>query len=128
MSLAHLKSKRKPTGGQYKKLRKKRKSDFGSDFIPVKIGKRRKQSVRGLAGSIKERLMQVDKVNVSDETGKAKVVEIKGVEENPANPHFVRMGIVTKGAVVKTDIGLAKVTSRPGQDGVVNAVLIKEKK
>lgn len=128
MALVQVKSKKKPTGGQYKKLRKKKKRDFGKDFIPIKIGEKRKQSIRRLGGSKKERLLQAEKANIFDEAGKSKVVEIKSVEENPANPHFVRMGIVTKGAVIKTDIGLAKVTSRPGQDGVVNAVLIKEKK
>jgi small subunit ribosomal protein S8e len=45
--------------------------------------------------------------------------------ENPANPHYVRRNIITKGAVIKTELGNAKVTSRPGQDGVVNAALIE---
>jgi small subunit ribosomal protein S8e len=128
MAQIQRKSKRKSTGGQYKKLRKKKKRDFGSDFIPVKIGETRKKKVRGLARNSKERLMQTDKANVFDQSGKAKVVEIVSVEQNPANPHFVRMGIVTKGAVIKTEMGLARVTSRPGQHGVVNAVLVKEKK
>jgi small subunit ribosomal protein S8e len=128
MSLTQRKSKRKPTGGQYKKLRKKKKRDFGKDFIPVKIGETRRKTIRGLANNNKERLFQADKANISDQSGKAKVVEILSVEENPANPHFVRMGIVTKGAVIKTEMGLARVTSRPGQHGVVNAVLVKEKK
>jgi small subunit ribosomal protein S8e len=52
--------------------------------------------------------------------------KIKTVKENPANPHYVRMNIITKGAVIETDAGLARVTSRPGQHGVVNAVLIKK--
>ncbi len=46
------------------------------------------------------------------------------VKENPANRHFVRMNVITKGAVVETEDGLAKVTSRPSRDGTVNAVLI----
>jgi small subunit ribosomal protein S8e len=47
------------------------------------------------------------------------------VVENQANPHFVRRNIVTKGAVVETELGRVRITSRTGQDGVVNAVLIK---
>ncbi|MCE4622698.1 MAG: 30S ribosomal protein S8e, partial [Desulfurococcales archaeon] len=35
--------------------------------------------------------------------------------------------IIVKGAIIETTEGKAIVTSRPGQDGVVNAVLIKEK-
>ena len=128
MAQTQRKSKRKSTGGQYKKLRKKKKRDFGSDFIPVRIGEKRKKKTRGLSKNNKERLMQADKANVFDQSGKSKVVEIVSVEQNPANPHFVRMGIVTKGAVIKTELGLAKVTSRPGQHGVINAVLLKEKK
>jgi small subunit ribosomal protein S8e len=38
------------------------------------------------------------------------------------------MGIVNKGAVIKTELGLARVVSRPSQDGIVNAVKIEEKK
>ncbi|RLF79472.1 30S ribosomal protein S8e, partial [Thermococci archaeon] len=44
----------------------------------------------------------------------------------PANRQYVRRNIITKGAIIQTEIGKAIVTSRPGQDGVVNAVLIKE--
>jgi len=34
--------------------------------------------------------------------------------------------LLTKGALIETEIGLARVTSRPGQDGVVNAVRVEE--
>jgi small subunit ribosomal protein S8e len=36
------------------------------------------------------------------------------------------MNVITKGAIIETEKGLAKVVSRPGQDGVVNAVLIEQ--
>ena len=51
--------------------------------------------------------------------------EILTVLENSANTHFVRRNIVTKGAVVETEIGKVKITSRPGQKGIVNGVLIE---
>jgi small subunit ribosomal protein S8e len=127
MSITQRKSKRKLTGGLYKKLRKKKKRDFGTDFVPVKIDEKRIRVVDGLARIKKHRILQTDMVNVLDNSGKSKVVKILDVEQNPANPHFVRMGIITKGAIVKTEIGLAKITSRPGQHGIVNAVLVKEK-
>jgi small subunit ribosomal protein S8e len=127
MAISQFRSNRKHTGGLYKKIRKKKKRDFGSDFIPVKIGEKRKKVIEGLANIRKQRLLQIDKANVFDSSGKAKLTKILSVKENPANPHFVRMGIVTKGAVIETELGLAKVISRPGQDGVVNAVKIEKK-
>jgi len=128
MALSQFRSKRKSTGGMYKKIRKKKKRDFGSDFIPIKIGEKSKKVIRGLAGIKKHRLLQIDKANVFDSSGKAQITKILSVKENTANPHFVRMGIVTKGAIIETEIGLAKVVSRPGQHGVVNAIKIEEKK
>ncbi|MBP2146305.1 ribosomal protein S8E [Methanofollis sp. W23] len=47
------------------------------------------------------------------------------MEENPADINYVRRNLLTKGAIIKTEIGRARVRSRPGQDGVVNAVLIE---
>jgi len=34
---------------------------------------------------------------------------------------------MTKGSVIDTEFGKAVITSRPGQDGVVNAVIVQEK-
>ena len=53
--------------------------------------------------------------------------KILSVLENPANPNYVRRNIITKGAIIDTDIGTARVTSRPGQHGMINAILIKPK-
>ena len=47
--------------------------------------------------------------------------------KNPANVDYDRRGIITKGTIIETSLGTAKVTSRPGQNGIINAVLIKEK-
>jgi len=64
--------------------------------------------------------------NLTDQkTKKSSKVKITSVVDNPANRNFVRRNIITKGAVVETEKGRARVTSRPGQDGLVNAVLIK---
>jgi len=128
MAISQFRSKRKFTGGLYKRIRKKKKRDFGSDFIPIKIGEKRKKVIRGLAGIKKQRLLQVDKANVFDpSSGKSQLTKILSVKENLADPHFVRMGVVTKGAIIETELGLAKVISRPGQHGVVNALKIEKK-
>ena len=52
--------------------------------------------------------------------------EIKSVIDNPANINYIRRNIINKGAIIETGIGKARISSRPGQTGVVNAVLIKE--
>jgi small subunit ribosomal protein S8e len=127
MPKVQTKSKRKLTGGLYKKLRKKKKRDFGKDFFPIRIGEKKKKVVRGIAKKTKQRLLRVQEVNVFSSSSKPKKVKILNVKENPANPHFVRMGVITKGAIIETELGLARVVSRPGQHGVVNAHLIEEK-
>lgn len=128
MAMWHLRSKRKPTSGKLKRLRKKRKADAGSRFLELRIGKAKKKSDRVMGGARKTRLMSSEKANVSNpKTGKVAVTKILSVEENHANPHYVRRNILTKGAVIKTEAGLARVTSRPGQEGIVNAVLIEKK-
>ena len=59
-------------------------------------------------------------------SGKTEKVEIMRVVKNPTNIDYDRRGVITKGAVIETSLGLARVTSRPGQDGIINAVLIRE--
>jgi small subunit ribosomal protein S8e len=58
-------------------------------------------------------------------SGEIKKVLIETVEENVANPNYVRRNLLTRGAVIRTEIGRARIISRPGQDGVINAVLIE---
>ncbi|MEM5798412.1 MAG: 30S ribosomal protein S8e [Candidatus Aenigmatarchaeota archaeon] len=121
-----LRSARKPSGGLLQRLRKKRRMDRGGIFLETKIDdiKKRIDKVRG--GGQKIRLFSINYANVA-EKGKVKKVKILSVVENPANPNYVRRNVITKGAVIKTELGLARVTSRPCQDGIVNAVLIREK-
>jgi small subunit ribosomal protein S8e len=124
MTISNLRSKRKPTGGKYQKQRKKMRKDFGSDFLPAKVSTQKKKTIRTFGGNFKIKLMGAEKANVTID-GKTKIVKILSVKENRANPNFVRMNVVTKGAIIETDAGLAKVTSRPGQGGVINAVAVK---
>ncbi len=118
----HTRSRRKPTGGKYRPNSKKKKYQRGSDYIPVRIGKERKKVLRVRGGNTKVRLLQADTCILFPQGERAKIL---GVRENPANPHFVRMNVITKGAIIETEKGLAKVVSRPGQDGVVNAILLE---
>ena len=70
--------------------------------------------------------MMAKNVNVFDpKAGKVKQTKILTVKSNAANPTYIQRNIITKGAMIQTELGLAQVTSRPGQDGVVNAVLVE---
>lgn len=119
-------SVRKSTGGRLKLARKKRKTEIGSELTLAPMGPETKQLIRTTGGHTKVRITSTNKVNVTDpKTGKTQTVEFTTVKENAANPHYVRRNIITKGAVVETKLGRAKITSRPGQDGVANAILVK---
>ncbi len=125
MALWQGRSRRKVTGGRLKAWRKKRKHEMGREQTETLIGKERTKRIRVRGGHEKRRVLIAETANVLDpKAKKIKRAKILSVEENRANPHFVRRNILTKGAIVKTDAGRARVTSRPGQDGVVNAVLI----
>ena len=125
MAIWQGKSKRKITGGRLRLRRGKRKFEMGREKTETTVGERRAKSIRVRGGNTKIRLMVAQFANVMDpKTKKSSKVEIKGVAENVANPHYVRRNIVTKGALIDTDLGAAKVTSRPGQDGNINAVLV----
>jgi small subunit ribosomal protein S8e len=60
---------------------------------------------------------------VSKKTAHSKILH---VIRNPANKDYERRGVISKGALLETDSGVAKVISRPGQDGCINAVLVKQ--
>lgn len=125
MAIWQGKSVRKSTGGRSKSSRNKRKVEFGRDPAETKIGERKIKTIRTKGGGKKLRLTNDLKINVVDpKNNKMQIAEIMGVIENHANDHFVRRNIITRGAVVETNLGQVKITSRPGQDGMVNGVLI----
>jgi small subunit ribosomal protein S8e len=125
MALWQGRSKRKPSGGRYRPFRKKRKREISREQQFAFIGNPRRKLYRTKGGNRKVRVLKEQFANVLDPrtstTKKAKIVTVK---ENSSNPHYVTRNIMTRGAVVQTEIGLAKITSRPGQDGIINAVLV----
>lgn len=125
MAVSQYRSKQKQTGAAYKAVRKKRKSDMGRLPTTTRLGKKKIKSLRILGGNLKTRLLYCDTVNLYDKKEKkCFAVKIKSVLENPANRHFVRRNILTKGTIVETERGKARITSSPGQDASLNAVLI----
>ncbi|OFX15383.1 30S ribosomal protein S8e [archaeon RBG_16_50_20] len=118
--------KRKKTGGKRHIFRGKRAFEMGSDPAETIVGETRITKKRGRGGKDKLRSLAVNTVNVTDPaTGKSQKTEIRGVLKNPANVDYQRRGVITKGAILDTPLGQAIVTSRPGQHGAVNAVLVQ---
>jgi len=116
--------KRKLSSGRIKQYRMKRVFEKTRTPTHTILGKRKIKQIRVDAGKIKTVLLAENTANVIDKEGKCKKVKILNVLENPANAQLVRRNIITKGAIIETEIGKARITSRPGQEGIVNAVLI----
>lgn len=121
--------KRKPTGGSKKPYRGKRRYETGSFPVETLLGDPQRKIERCRGGNFKVKLLSEKYACVTNlKTGKTEKVEILRVVKNPANVDYDRRGVITKGAIIETPLGLARVSSRPGQDGVINAVLIEEQK
>ena len=81
--------------------------------------------MRGYGGTTKIKALKDNQVSVTDpKSGKTEKTKIIRVVKNRANVDYNRRGVITKGAEIETTLGLARVTSRPGSDGIINAVLI----
>ena len=125
MAVSQGRARRKSTGGRYVNYRKKKQYELGREPSFTKLSKKRIRVIRTMGGNRKLRLLSTDMANLFDPKTKAfKQIKIKTITDNPANRHFIRRNIMTKGSVIDTELGKARITSRPGQDGVVNAVLI----
>jgi small subunit ribosomal protein S8e len=119
-------SVRSKTGGRYSPSRAKRRFEIGGAAADTTIGDNREKIARTLGGNSKVQVLRAIFANVANpKTGEIKKVRIETVAENNADPNFMRRNILTKGAVIRTEIGRARIRSRPGQHGVVNAILIE---
>jgi small subunit ribosomal protein S8e len=126
MALWQGKSQRKPSGGRLRLARKKRRFEIGRDAEHTLLGETRSETFRVTGGGKKGKMLKANYANVVDPaTKKIQKSKILTVKENAANPNYVQRNIINRGAIIQTELGLAKVTSRPGQDGAVNAVLVK---
>ena len=125
MVRATARARRKETGKRFIDYRKKKKFELAGIPAYTKLGKRSIRQVRVIGGKIKTKTLSENVVNLFDpKTKKYEKVTIKTVSGNPANRHFVRRNILTKGAIVDTEKGKARITSRPGQEGSIDAVLV----
>ncbi len=126
MAIPKGRSRRKPTGGLYRPHHKRKKRELGRFPTLTVLGPAKRKVERVFGGNVKVRDVRDEYANVVVEKGKVKRVKILRVIENPADRELNKKKIITKGAIIETEAGKAVVTSRPGQDGVINAILIKE--
>ena len=120
--------KRKLSGGRKKAYRMKRRYEKGSFPAETTLGKLKRKKSNRHGGKVKSRLLRAKNVNVADiSSGKTMKVEILRVTENPANVDYDRRGVITKGTIIETPLGTGYITSRPGQDGSLDAILIPKK-
>lgn len=117
-------SLKKTSGGRKWPSRMKRKYEMGRESANTKVGEKKKDKISIRGNGKKSKLLSANSANVTDlKTGESAKTKILTVLENPADPHLARRNIITKGAIIETEVGKAKVTSRPGQEGSINAVL-----
>ncbi|HLD38935.1 MAG TPA: 30S ribosomal protein S8e [archaeon] len=124
MTQWQLTPKKKTTGGAIKKHGKKNRYQRGRDYLPTRVGETKIKEIRSRGGNKKLIALSTNIANVVV-NGKYQKTKILSVTDNPADSQFVRRNIITKGAIIETEIGKARVTSRPGQTGIVNAVFIE---
>jgi small subunit ribosomal protein S8e len=127
MALWQGKPQRSKSGRRIRYARGKRRFEIGRETHLATIGPTtiKKNRVRGSQYKFSTKTVNIAYV-VDPKTKKTQKTEINSVIDNPANINYIRRNIVTKGAVIDTPLGHAKVTSRPGQVGMVNAVLLKD--
>ncbi|MDR0335332.1 MAG: 30S ribosomal protein S8e [Methanomassiliicoccaceae archaeon] len=126
MALWQGKSRRKPTGGRLISNKGKRRFEIGTEKQFTKIGATSLKRYRTAGGGVKVRMLSAEYANVvSRKSNVVTKVKILGVKTNPADPNYVQRSLINRGATIRTELGDAVITSRPGQDGAVNAVLIE---
>ena len=116
---------RKISGGKYKKVKKKRLAKATGKTRIVKLGEKKTKFIKGVGGNKKLVSLSQNKANVLAK-GKSKVVSIKNVLETPSNRFLARQNVLVKGAIIETEIGKARITNRPSQEGIVQAVIVEE--
>ena len=109
------------------RYRGKRRTEVASEEQFAFVGEKdARKNYRKRSGSQKVRVLSVKNVNVSmSDQGASVRATVSGVVGNEADPNFVRRNIITKGAILETDVGKVRVTSRPGMHGVVSGVLVE---
>tara|TARA_B100001750_G_scaffold33506_1_gene23403 strand:+ start:2080 stop:2457 length:378 start_codon:yes stop_codon:yes gene_type:complete len=114
----------KITGGRRRPLRSRKKYETNRFPNEALIGEQITVTRKVRGKNVKTAIKTINTVNLIIDS-KAKRVKILKVLENSTNNDYQRRGIISKGAILETAEGKCRVMSRPGQHGIVNAVLIK---
>lgn len=98
---------------------------MGRNPTETLMGEPKKMTIDSRSNAKKTPALRLTQVNVTDPSKNVTYrAELQDVEKNPANMDYQRRKVITRGTIIKTSKGRARVTSRPGQDGILNAVLI----
>ncbi|UCH02234.1 MAG: 30S ribosomal protein S8e [Candidatus Bathyarchaeota archaeon] len=120
-------NKKKTTGGRKRNYRAKRSFESGSYPIETKLGEAVKKIEKRRGNTLKLKILKEKHANITNtSTNKTEKAEILRVIKNPTSVDYDRRKIMTKGSIIETSLGEAKITSRPGQNGVINAVLTRK--
>lgn len=120
-----MKAGKKISGGRYRKSRKKKLYETKRQQRFAILGEEKKKAIKVRDSKLKFSFLKANKANVMDpKTHKSQVTSIKNVLEVPSNKFLARKNVIVKGAIIETELGKARVTSRPSQHGQINAVLI----
>lgn len=121
-----MKTGRKISGGKYHKIRKKRLYELKGQPRIVGLGKEKGKIIRTRGGNRKAVLLSAEFANIyNKKTGKSRRVKIKNVLETPPNKFLARQNLLVKSAIIETELGIARITNRPSQEGNIQAVLIE---
>lgn len=115
---------RKASGGRYKKVKKRKLTGRQNQTRIVKIGDKKTKLLKGRGKTTRLVSFFGNVANVIVK-GKAKKSAIKNVLETPSNTFLARQNILVKGAVIETELGKARITNRPSQEGNIQAVLVE---
>lgn len=134
MTQWHMKSRRRPSSGIRKTGDRstKKLAWKGSEPTETKVSEESEvRVVSGRGNTTKAKLKHADTATLNTPAGgKAEKVKILRVVENSANRQYARQDVITKNAFIEVEVAgkkqLARVTSRPGQNGVVSAVPASE--
>jgi small subunit ribosomal protein S8e len=116
----------KITGGRRIPLRIRRKYEIDRYPNEAVNGAQVTITRRVRGNNKKTALKTIDFVNLATGEAKVKKAKIIKVLDNATNNDYKRRGIITKGAILETQEGKCRVISKPGQNGIVNAILLKE--
>ena len=114
----------KITGGRRRPLRSRRKYEINRYPNEALLGEQVTVTRKVRGKNVKTSLKTIDSVNLTIDS-KVRKVKIIKVLENATNNDYQRRGVISKGAILETKEGKCRVVSRPGQHGVINAILVK---